>query len=306
MPAGPPTLAGPAVSASASLTDGSTASASWAGVFGDNGKPLEKFYALVRSDGSTPVCTVSGVANGSPSVTPPGGSQALAPGTTGTTFTGLSANQTYTIWVFAYNGQGCTAASPVQVTPRAAPGQVSSITAPIQQNGAEPEYFDARLTAFAIASGSTDADTFTFKIGEGGSQSAILPLGSFLTMGGTNHYGQPLVVYVKACRAYPEATLCGTAWSPPFALGTPVRNSTPTGLQHEAGLLSGQWSWTGIPGPGYDAVEYRCTQGDNAEGWSPMPATGTCDTGMTDADLRVRITANGRTYDARSYDSFDY
>jgi len=306
VPAGPPTLAGPTVSASASITDGSTASASWAGVFGDNGAPVTKYYALVRSDGSTPVCTVTGVENGAPSVSPPGGSQALGAGTTATNFGGLSANQTYTIWVFAYNGQGCTPASPVQVTPRAVPGQVTSITAPIEENGVGGEFFDAQLTAFGISSGSTDADTFTFKIGEGGSESAILPLGSYLTSSNASHYGQPLTVYVKACRAYPEATLCSTSWSPAFALGTPVRNSTPSNLEYDPELLGGTWRWTAIPGPGYDAVQYRCTSGNNEDGWLTMPTEGECDGGAIGlGTLRVRVAANGTTYE-RSYSSLDY
>ena len=307
IPAGPPTLVGPTVSASGSLTDGSTATASWAGVFGDNGRPIENFFALVRSDGTTPVCAVSGVENGAPVVTPPGGSQTLTAGTTATSFGGLSANQTYTIWVFAYNGQGCTPASPVQVTPRAIPGQVSSIIAPIQQNGESGEFWDARLTSFEITSGSTDADTFVFKIGEGGSESGMLAPGSFLTSGTGAHYGQPLTVYVKACRAYPEATLCSAAWSPAFPLGTPVRNSTPAGLAYE-GVLSGSWSWTSIPGPGYEAVEYRCSPGNNPDGWSAMPVTGSCETGLLGigGDLRVRITANDGTTYERSYSPTDY
>jgi hypothetical protein len=306
VPAGPPTLAGPTVSASASLTDGSTASASWAGVFGDNGKPIEKFYALVRSDGSVPECTVSGVENGAPSVSPPGGSESLTADTTATSFGGLSANQTYTIWVFAYNGQGCTPASPVQVTPRAVPGQVTSITAPIEENGVGGEFWDAQLTAFGISSGSTDADTFIFKIGEGGSESAILPLGSYLTSSNASHYGQPLTVYVKACRAYPEATLCSASWSPAFGTGTPVRNSTPSNLEYDPELLSGTWRWTAIPGPGYDAVQYRCSSGNNPEGWLTMPTEGECDGGAVGlSTLRVRIVANDTTYE-RSYSSLDY
>lgn len=307
IPAGAPTLAGPTVSASASLTDGSTASASWAGVFGDNGKAIEKYYALVRTGGGEPSCTVSGVENGTPSVSPPGGSQTLGAGTTSTTFGGLSANQTYTIWVFAYNGQGCSPASPVQVTPRAVPGQVTSITAPIEENGVGGEFYDANLTAFGIASGSTDADTFMFKIGEGGSASGILPTNSYLTSSNRSHYGQPLTVYVKACRAYPEATLCSTAWSPAFALGTPVWNVKPNELEYDPDLLTGTWRWTSMPGPGYEAVHYRCSNGNNEDGWIPMADTGECEGGaLGSSTLRVRVTANGGQTYIRSYSSFDH
>ncbi|MGB3910090.1 MAG: Ig-like domain-containing protein [Pseudolysinimonas sp.] len=307
VPAGPPTLVGPGVSASASLTDGSTASASWAGVFGPNGAPIVKYYALIKAGDAAPTCTVSGVENGSPSVSPPDGSQHLVAGTTSTGFSGLAANQTYTIWVFAYNGQGCTAAPPVQVTPRSAPGQVTSITAQIVENGDGGEFYDARLTGYEIASGSTDADLFMYRFTAGaeGSESGVVPVGTFLTAGGTQ-YGNSVTVQVKACRAYPEATLCSTAWSPDFALGMPVHNATPGDLEFDADLFGGAWTWTSIPGPGYEAVAYRCDNTDDAAGWLPMPEVGTCETGMPKRDLRVQITANGGATYVRNYSSFDY
>jgi hypothetical protein len=307
IPAGPPVLIGPAVSASASLTDGSTANASWADVFGPNGAPILKFFALISSGGADPKCTVTGVENGAPSVSPPAGSQLLGAGTTSTSFGGLSANQTYTIWVFAYNGQGCTAAIPVQVTPRAVPGQVTSISHQIVENGDGDEFYDERLTGYDIASGSTDADLFRFRFTSGaeGSESGVLPLGSFLTAGGTQ-YGNAVTVQVKACRAYPEATLCSASWSSDFPLGVPVHNSTPGDLTYDADLLGGAWSWISIPGPGYDAVTYRCDNLDHEAGWLPMDEVGTCETGTPKRDLRVRVTANGGTHYERSYSTLDY
>ncbi len=309
IPAGPPVLIGPAVSASASLTDGSTANASWPDVFGDNGAAIVTYFALITNGGPDPKCTVSGVENGSPSVSPPGGSQHLGSGTTSTAFGGLSANQTYTIWVFAYNGQGCTAATPVQVTPRQVPGQVTSISAQIVENGDDGEFFDARLTGYGIAAGSTDADLFAYRFiaGAEGSESGVLPLGSFLTAGGTQ-YGNQVTVQVKACRAYPEATLCSAQWSPGFALGVPVHNSTPGGLLFDATLVSGTWSWTSIPASAsYESVAYRCDTGNSEGGWiAPMPVTGECETGLAGADLRVRITANGGKTYLRSYSALEY
>ncbi|MEO5535164.1 MAG: Ig-like domain-containing protein [Pseudolysinimonas sp.] len=307
VPAGAPTLSGTAVSASASLTDGSTANASWAGVFGGNGKPVSDYWAVIRSDSSVPNCTVTGVESGSPVVAPPSGAQHFTSEAATVTFTGLSANQTYTIWVFGYNGQGCTAATAVQVTPRAVPGTVTAIdTTGPSLNGTDDEFFDFRLNGFTIASGSTDADMFSYRFTDGttdGSQSAVLSPAAFLTAG-TSQYGHPVTVEVKACRAYPEGTLCSADWSADFALGVPVRNSTPGGLQFDGGILgSGDgWSWTSIPGPGYDAVAYRCDFGNDAAGWMPMPDVGSCDPGVVPLTLRVRISANEQTYQ-RSYDT---
>lgn len=306
-PAGPPALAGPAVSASGSLTDGSDASASWNGVFGANGAPILEYYALIRGNGTTPKCTVSGVEEGSPSVSPPGDAQHLGSGTTSTAFDGLSANETYTIWVFAYNGQGCTPATPVQVTPRAVPGPVASFTTTIEPNGDTDEFADAQVTDFTIGSGSTDADLIQYQFVDGvtqGDVSGVVPLGAFLTANATQ-YGHEAVVQIKACRAYPEATLCSTDWSPAQSVGIPVRNSEPTGLTFDPDLLGGTWSWLQPPGPdSYDAVDYRCNAGNSAGGWSPMTENGTCDAGLG-SNFRVRITANGTTYE-RSYSSFDY
>jgi large repetitive protein len=308
IPAGPPVLIGPAVSASASLTDGSSASASWADVFGANGRPMVRYYAAIRSGGGAPTCTVSGVENGSPVVAPPGGSQTIDPGTTSASFGGLSANQTYSIYVFAFNGQGCTAAPPVQVTPRATPGPVASFVAPIVENGSGDEFFDFRLDGFTIGSGSTDADRFVYRFTAGaeGSESGVVPLGTYLTAGGTQ-YGNPVSVQIKACRVYPEATLCSADWSPAFALGVPVRNSEPAGLVYDADILSGVWQWLTPPDPAsYTAVEYRCSPGNSADDWAPMTANGSCDGGFgLGSTLRVRISANGTTYE-RAYNWLNY
>jgi hypothetical protein len=286
--------------------DTARANASWSDVFSPNGKAVEQYFALITSSATVPVCTVAGVENGSPVVTRPSGSKVIPAGTTTTTFSGLDANETYTVWVFAYNGQGCTGAQSAPIIPRLSPGVITAVDAPLVANGGS-EFYDFRLDAFTITSGSTDADQFVVEIG--GSSSGMQELGSFLTIP-LAQYGSPLDVRVSACRAYPEVTLCGPP-SEVFALGTPVRNSTPGGLVHDADALDGTWSWTSTPmGSGYTAVEYRCQPGNNDDGWLPMPATGSCETGgllgLFAEDLRVRITANGGETYIRSYAAFEY
>jgi hypothetical protein len=279
-------------------------------VFGDNGAPIQNYFAVIRSNNSTPTCKVTGVENGTPSVDPPDDAQWLDSGTTATDFGGLSANQPYTIWIFAYNGQGCTPAGPVQVIPRAVPGDVSDISTARTANGDDNEYFDFRLDSFVIASGSTDADMFMYRFvaGADGSESPVVDLGSFLVAGSTQ-YGNNVTVEVKACRAYPEATLCSADWSVDFPLGVPVHNSTPGGLvfEEDSILGGGNWSWTSIPAGAYDTIEYRCDSGGGESGWlSPMPDIGQCDAGLLARDLRVRITANGITFPPRSYDASNF
>lgn len=307
IPAGPPTLTGVPVSASGSLTDGASATAAWDGVFGDNGAAIQKYWAVLRSGGATPTCAVSGVESGSPSVSPPSGSGVVA--TTGTSagWGGLSADVTYTLTVFAYNGQGCTAAAAVHVTPRAQPPVVTEAAisgAPIA-NGTG--FWDFTVGGVGTGSGVDPGYGYIYRFSTGadGSQSGIRSGTSFLTAG-TSHYGSaPTSVQFKACTSYPEATLCSATWSAGFPIpGVAVWNSEPGSLlfESESPLGDGVWSWTSAPSGAYTAVEYRCRPGDP---WQPMPQVGSCQSGVVGAnELRVRISANGATYD-RSYDAGD-
>ena len=305
VPAGPP-IPVAAPTASGSLTDGTTASIAWGGAFADNGAAIAQYYVAIYT-GSAPACTVSGVEQGSPNVNPPPAGQYthhLGGGATVTTFGGLTPNQPYSMIVYAYNGQGCSASTEVPVTPRAAPGTVSSVSVagPIQTGTGT---WDFRLDGYAIGSGSTDADTFVYRlIGGTTDQSEIGPvgLGRFLTTGNGSHYGNAVAVQVKACRSYPEAVLCSPNWSPSFALGVPIDNSTPGGLQSvetgNDGLLdsTGYWTWGSLPsGPGYDGVTVTCGPDDDAATTTQCEVRGGI-FGANFPDLVVTISANGTTY----------
>ena len=131
----------------------------------------------------------------------------------------------------------------------------------------DPATWDFRLDGFTIGSGSTDADTFIYRLSGGSTdQSEVGPVnqGVFLTTGNGSHYGNSIAVQVKACKSYPEATLCSPDWSPAFTLGVPVNNSQPGGLQSvvtEEGLFdwAGYWTWGSLPsGAGYSGVSYSC------------------------------------------------
>ena len=311
IPAGPPVVAG-SPTASGSITDGTTASVAWDGAFSGNGLAVTDYYVAIYT-GSAPSCTVSGVDVGDPHVNPPSGARALDGGTTSTGFSGLSANQTYSITVFAYNGQGCTASPEVKVTPRATPGTVTGIT----HSGPVPSgdgTWDFRIDGFAIASGSTDADHFEYKYTTGAEGSVHGPFepGTGDAVLGTNdgsQYGHVVGVAVKACKSYAEGTLCSADWSSEFILGTPVNNSVPGALTATAtGPFAGDWSWGSSPVGDYTSMQYSC---DNGATWTDIAfgAGGSCHAiGLTPADLQFRIQADGvaggfvRTYSWTDYD----
>lgn len=316
-PAGAPTLTA-SPTASASTTDGTTASVSWAGSFGTNGKAITSYF-VARHDGTAPSCTVTGVENGVPVLSPPTGPnvQSLSGSATSATFSGLSANTTYTFTVYAYNGQGCTSSGSVTATPRAAPGNVVGVglTGPLA-NGAGA--WDYRLLGFNIPSGSSDVDGYQYRLGggstDGSEYSGVLGAG-FLTAGGTQ-YGNTVTLQVKACKQYPEVRLCSPDWSTPTTIGTPVKIDL-TGLQAVetvpplTALSPGQgsWIWTGGPGlvsggVGYDAVSYNCGGSDLPDTTRQCDVVGGGVLGNDYPSLTVSVTANGNIY-TRSYNWAD-
>ncbi|MEO5921660.1 MAG: hypothetical protein ABIQ01_11020, partial [Pseudolysinimonas sp.] len=170
--------------------------------------------------------------------------------------------------------------------------------------------WDFRLDGFTIGSGSTDADTFVYRLIGGTtdqSQSGVVGPGTFLTTGNGSQYGNSVAVQVKACKAYPEATLCSVDWSPSFPLGVPVNNSTPGGLQavvvDDGGSplnSPGYWTWGSLPsGAGYADVSTSCGPDDDPSTPNQCEVEGGV-IGQDYPDLVVTVTANGTTY-SRSY-----
>ncbi len=309
-PAGPPILTA-SPSAAASMTDGTSATVTWAGSFTANGRAITAYY-VARHGGTPPACTVTGVESGAPSFTPPSGPGVQAVGTATTaTFTGLSPDETYNFTVYAYNGQGCTASGTVTAIPRAQPGTVVSVAvdAPTARDGG---YWDFRLTSLTTSGGSSP-DSFVYRLSGGTTdttQYGPVPFNTFLTSGVT-HYGNDVSVEVKACRQY-EVLLCSENWSTPFHLGRPVSIQM-SGLQAivtkpPLTLLDpgeGYWTWTGAPavadgGPGYDSVSITCGPADDPGTPTQCEVVGAGLLGADYPDLVVTVGANGTTY-TRTY-----
>jgi hypothetical protein len=313
-PAGSP-ISTASPSASGSTTDGTTASVSWAGAFDGNGAAISAYYVALYT-GSAPSCTVSGVDTGTPTLAAPTGPnvQQLDGGTTTTNYSGLSPNQTYSMTVFAYNGQGCTASPQVQVTPRQAPGTVTDIaqTGPSSSGSGTWDYGISGLTVDA-GSGSTDYTSYQYRYVAGAEGSAHGPvaMNTLLSTADNSQYGNPVAVQVKACNDYGSGpVLCSQNWSASFALGVPVNNSVPGGLSFTVDptqpLGGGTWSWGSSPSGSYDSMQFSC---DNGTTWTDLSfgAGGTCSTGLAPVNLQIRIQAdqvNGGF--VRSYSYTDY
>ncbi|MCA1942363.1 MAG: tandem-95 repeat protein [Yonghaparkia sp.] len=296
VPAGAP-LALAAPTALGSTTDaggGGTVSVSWAGAFGANGRPLQSFYVWVAASGTSPACTVTGVADGTPEHTPPPGVTTVPGSSTSTDISGLAADTTYRVVVYAYNGQGCTASVELTATPRERPPAITAIDVVDSVPNGEGRW-DLRLDAVTVAGG---ADSVQYRlIGDqvDPAESAPATLPTLLTAG-TSHYGRSLEVEVRACRQY-EQLLCGP-WSGPFALGVAVRidpqpTFVVTGEVPDPRTV--EVTWTPLAVGAYTAIEQVCLGGDPIDN----PTGPTCLITAAPGDdprLVVTVSANSTTY----------
>ncbi|WP_169077932.1 Ig-like domain-containing protein [Microcella alkalica] len=304
-PAGAPLVVG-APSASGSTTgtgdSGHSVSVSWAGVFAANGRAVQRHYVWVGESGPAPECTVTGVDEGSPSLAPPSGATAVAVDATSLTVSGLRADVQYRVVVYAWNGQGCTASAEVRATPRAVPGQVTSITASEPQPNGEGRW-DVRLQSAATASGAAELVRYRLLIdGVAAADSALVDVPTLLTTPDGAHYGRGLQVQVQACEQN-ETLLCGP-WSDAFVIATavlidarPVFTETATAPAEREVTID----WTPVTGTAYDGVQHECLGGTVL---AQDDAAGTCTMLIGPGDtpqLRVVVTDAGVAYE-RTYE----
>jgi hypothetical protein len=213
---------------------------------------------------------------------------------------------------------GCTASVVVTGTPRERPGTVSSIDAegPVP-NGTNT--WDFELDDFTINSGSTDADSFEYQLigtGVDGETRGPLDVPAILDTPNNSQYGVDVSVVVKACKQYPEVTLCSADWSKVFHLGVPVSNTQLGGLSFshdDFGTLAdppvnGTWTWTSSPDGDYKSITYSCGSGNHVI--QPGDA-GSCDTTETSSGsqdfppLTITVNVAGGHY-VRTYDWNDF
>ncbi len=294
VPAGAPTTTGVAPVATPDTQAGTSATLSWSGVFGDNGKAITSYYAAAFQGGNPTSCQVSGVESGQPTLSTSGLRQVQGGSTV---FSGLSPNQTYNFIVYAYNGQGCTPAAIVSATPRQSPGDVTSITVgPRQQSGRTADF---GVTVSYRAGGGSNP-RFDYQLLSGG---AVVDTGTLagtsgvLTGSGANHYGVPLTVRItQVCESYPDGSSLCSPQSATQDLGVAVDLAIGGGRYDPASHV---FTWTSWPTGAYDAVTYSC----DGTTQLPMPAAGqtaSCTAPANDPSptLTVRVLVGGDTYSA--------
>ncbi len=284
VPAGPPI----ADSAPAATSVSDTAvRLNWGGVFTANGRPITEYTAAAYT-GALPTCDSDGDIDAH-------GATLSATGTsTSTQFSGLAADRTYSLIVFAYNGQGCTASPEVEA--RTLPGVITDLTFGIVQNG---DQFDIVVTGGSFDGDSLTSDyTIIYQLSGGsvqGGERGPVSLGTPLTSNGTQ-YGQQVSVQARACRTWNSEPICQGSLSAPISTGlVPVDPSingltfTPSTL----GLGDGTFDWLGWPTGSYEEVQYSCTGQANFV-VADVGQPGSCAaTGEGTVYLTIRVIANG-------------
>ncbi len=297
-PAGPPiAIAAP----SATAASDTSIALDFSATFSNNGKAISAYTAALYT-GAVPSCAPDGTISAA-------GATIVNTGTaTSTVFGGLSPEVEYTLLVFAFNGQGCTASQ--SVIARTPPPVISAIgVSGPTQNGS---VYDFVLTGVNFGSGMIGSGYSVYYRLNGGTEYGPVPIGGFL-QAEPLQYGQPVSVQARACRDYSGQLVCQPVLSAAVALGVPVNPQvagpltfTPDGSP----LLwnSGTFAWLGFPTGSYEAVEYACGTAPGGP-WIPADTTLSCHVDANPAQtpyLTIRVTANGGQKYTITYNGFDY
>jgi hypothetical protein len=300
VPAGPPIAAG-TPSATPDSNTGTAVTMAWQGVFAENGTSITAYYAAAFT-GDAPTCSVTGVEDGSPQLRVDSSLRRVDG--TSTTFTGLRTNTSYSFIVYAYNGQGCSAAPVVAATTHKRPGTPTAINASLQSSS--DNTWDYQLNDVTYESEGAAAGTvWNYRLnGDFATETGSMNGPGFLSPGGA-HYGKATSVSVQVCESYRDGTGLCSDWSKSFDLGVPV-SAQLGGLRYDPS--TNRFQWTSWPSGSYASVTYSCDSGVTN---SPMPAAGsvaTCQApgGLLGDTLTVTVTVGTTPYRAdyasRNYD----
>ncbi len=297
-PAGPPIpIAAPAATAASETS----IDLAWGSTFSNNGKAISAYTAALYT-GAVPTCDPDGT------ITANGATIVDAGTGTSTSFDGLSPEVEYTLLVFAFNGQGCTASQ--SVVARTPPPVVTAlgVSGPVV-NGS---VYDFVLTGVDFGAGMISSGYSVYYRLNGGTEYGPVPIGGFL-QAEPLQYGQLVSVQARACRDYSGQLVCQAVPSGSFDLGVPVNPQIIGPLTYTLDGTPDQWNsgtfaWLGFPTGSYEAIEYACATSPGG----PFVSAGDTLSCHVDANpaqtpyLTIRVTANGGQTYTITYNGFDY
>ncbi len=290
------------------VASGTSIRLDWSSVFSANGRAITDFTAAAYT-GTAPTCAADGT------ISPNGATIIDAATAAATQFDGLTADATYSLLVFAFNGQGCTAS--VSVIGHTPPAVITALVTSGPQVST-PTTWDFTLDGGTIGGSTPITGEYSLYYRLSGTtvpstEYGPVSLGAFLTAEG-QQYGQAISVAVRACRTYASGPVCQPTYSANFTVGTPVAPSI-SGLKFvsDGNVLAnnGTFSWLGWPTGSYDAIEFSC---GSSPGGMFVPADttkpGQClttDVGPIGVPyLSIRVTANGGHHYEIDYNGNDY
>ncbi|CAN5619727.1 Ig-like domain-containing protein [soil metagenome] len=288
VPAGPPIAV---ASPLATATSDTSIAVDWGTVFNNNGRAISSYWAAAYTGGA-PTCSPDGTVNAN-------GATVIATGTgTSAGFGSLAPNGTYSIIVFAFNGQGCSP-SPAVIA-HTAPPIIDSVAASLVPSG--DGTWDFQFDGGSIGGGNLGSGEYTilYSLSGGGAvggERGPIGVGGLLTADGSQ-YGSSVTVSARACRSYDSIPVCQAVMSSGTPLGMPV-NANLSGVTFTPeGILGGTFSWLGYPSGSYGAVEYSCSgQGwTSVSDWNNTPGGSCAASGLLQVQLDVRVSANGTSY----------
>lgn len=297
VPAGPPLPV--ATPSAVPTTDGSgRVTIAWDGVFDANGRAITTFHA-VGYHGSPPVCNSSTGALGG------GGVSATTDGSArSATLTVPTTREAWNFLVYAFNGQGCAASSPVSAVPLSKPVAPQAVAVQLATGGQNDSgiylpVFQSASPAPSPAPGGTAGYEYRFVRQRGtgfdSDPAPITPGQAFVVA--PQHLGKTALVQVRVVERYAGGVVLYSDWSAATNAGVAVDARADVVPQSEA--QPRRFSWTGTPRGDYAAVEYACGSGD----YQAMRFSwGSCD--VPDGqplELRVRVTANDGQYYVMMY-----
>ncbi len=288
VPAGPP-IAGSSPLATA--TTDTSISVDWGGVFNNNGRAITSYWVASYTS-TAPTCSPDGTLNAN-------GANVQATGTgTSAGFGGLSPNSTYSIIVFAFNGQGCSP-SPAVIA-HTPPPVISSISASIVPSG--DGTWDLQFDGGTVGGDNlSNGYSIIYSLSGGsvvGGERGPIGVGGLFTADGSQ-YGSNIAVSARACRTYDSGPLCQPVASGSQSIGMPV-NANVRGLAFtpSAVPLEGTFTWLGYPLGDYSSVEYSCSgQGWTAvSDWNNTPGGSCVASGLLQVQLDIRVTTPAGSY----------